>query len=101
MATVQEHQPLNNDKNATANNQTDLESPSSQNKFADAKDKIQKPAIGTSLIIYLILNSVMFFAGVLTIKDCPIKPIIPIYLAVAGNKNIECPRYHFHNGDFV
>ncbi|XP_031342162.1 transmembrane protein 272-like [Photinus pyralis] len=46
--------------------------------------KVQKPAIGTTVIVYLILNIVMFIVGVSTTKDCPIKPIIPVYLAVAG-----------------
>uniref|UniRef100_A0A1Y1MCG8 Uncharacterized protein n=1 Tax=Photinus pyralis TaxID=7054 RepID=A0A1Y1MCG8_PHOPY len=50
----------------------------------ELREKVQKPAVSTGLIVFLILNIVMFCVGVATTKDCPIKPIIPIYLAVAG-----------------
>ena len=48
------------------------------------KEKVKKPAITTSLIIYSILNVIMLCVGGATVHDCPIKPIIPIYLIVAG-----------------
>ncbi|KAF5308815.1 hypothetical protein FQR65_LT06048 [Abscondita terminalis] len=51
-------------------------------------DEYKAPAIGTSLIIYLVLNVIMLCVGAITFHDCPIKPIIPIYLIVAGSIGI-------------
>jgi len=55
-----------------------------KSKVDEMKEKLKKPTIGIGLIVYLILNTVQFFVGITTTKDCPIQPIIPIYLAVSG-----------------
>lgn len=78
-----EHAPLNVEKQ-TAGPGILRQDSLVRSQVDELREKVQKPAIGTSLIVYLILNIIMFCVGVATTKDCPIKPIIPIYLAVAG-----------------
>lgn len=86
-----EQDPLNNkaeQKQAGNMELTRQNSSMARVRVIALREHYQTPAIGTSLIIYLILNTIMFFVGVTTTKDCPIKPIIPIYLAVAGGLGI-------------
>ncbi|KAF2897919.1 hypothetical protein ILUMI_08257 [Ignelater luminosus] len=84
-STPQEQTPLRAETDVAKVESGALEVKETEKTSVDEiKEKIKKPTIGVSLILFLILNIVMFFVGITTTKDCPIKPIIPVYLAVAG-----------------
>lgn len=61
------------------------------------KEKYKKPAAGTFLLIFVIINTVMLCVGITTAQDCPINPNIPIYVAVAGALGIVSKLLPFIN----